>query len=438
MWLILVLVIVVLICAAVGGGFVLYALRRRHKSALKGNVEVPACDQEAREYYERTAKQVSVLSEDGLTLRGLRLSASTHKWVILVHGYSGRGSEMALQAQQYHQRGFNVLTPDLRAHGGSEGKYIGMGWLDRRDLLVWIGQILSEDAAAQIVLHGHSMGASAVLEVSGEPDLPKNVQAIISDCAYASVWDMFSIILKKWFKLPPFPVLYLASFMSRILCGYSFTKASAINAVAQSKTPTLFIHGQSDDFVPPDMAKTLYKAANCEKKLLIYADAGHCGSCQAQDYYTHIFSFLTQLRAFTHEDIPFLLHRWAPDALPGCKLPKDEEKLRKLIDDWNEGSYKGHPFLFFAIIFGGEPAGIASLLLRGSDASCGISVCTDMQRKGVGFCAMELLKQKAKTLELERLVSRVRADNTASIALHEKCGFTKISDGEICTWEFKL
>lgn len=31
-----------------------------------------------------------------------------------------------------------MLCPDLRAHGKSEGNYVGMGWLDRKDILTWV------------------------------------------------------------------------------------------------------------------------------------------------------------------------------------------------------------------------------------------------------------------------------------------------------------
>lgn len=37
--------------------------------------------------------------------------------------------------KRYAEKGFNVLVPDLRAHGESEGEIIGMGWLDRLDLI---------------------------------------------------------------------------------------------------------------------------------------------------------------------------------------------------------------------------------------------------------------------------------------------------------------
>ena len=70
--------------------------------------------------------------------------------------------------------------------------------------------------------------------------------------------------------------------------------ASALDAVAKSSTPTLFIHGASDAMISAQMSIDLYAAATCEKELLIIEDAGHA---QAQDkepeaYYDAIHDFL--------------------------------------------------------------------------------------------------------------------------------------------------
>lgn len=148
-------------------------------------------------------------------------------------------------AQHYYDAGFNVLTPDLRASGQSEGDYVGMGWLDRLDILDWVDWILTQDAAAQIVIHGVSMGAATTMMVAGE-ETPDAVVAFVEDCGYTSVWDVFSSELSLRFGLPEFPLLYSASALSSVMAGYSFEEASALEAVACSEKPMLFIHGTAN------------------------------------------------------------------------------------------------------------------------------------------------------------------------------------------------
>lgn len=185
-----------------------------------------------------------------------------------------QGNVLSNPAKHFYDMGYNVLLPDLRGHGLSEGDYIGMGWDDRNDVIGWIDYILEQDPTAQIVLHGISMGAATVMSVSGE-DLPSNVKAVIEDCGYTSVWDQFASQLKGLFNLPEFPFMHAASLVTKIRAGYWLGEASPIEQVAKSKTPTLFIHGDQDNFVPYSMHQELYDASSAEKEILTIEGAGH-------------------------------------------------------------------------------------------------------------------------------------------------------------------
>ena len=70
-----------------------------------------------------------------LQLKGKYLDhEDEHRWVILIHGYKSSHENMTSYGAEYYQRGYNVVLPDNRAHGKSEGDYIGMGWLDKDDI----------------------------------------------------------------------------------------------------------------------------------------------------------------------------------------------------------------------------------------------------------------------------------------------------------------
>ena len=129
--------------------------------------------------------------------------------------------------------------------------------------------------------------------VSGE-SLPPQVKVIVEDCGYTSAWDIFSDELDYLYHLPPFPVLYSSSTMSSFRVGYGFKEASSLHQVARSQTPILFIHGDQDTFVRPDMVHTLYDSASCEKKLLIIPGAGHNESYlkDPDTYFNTAFNFI--------------------------------------------------------------------------------------------------------------------------------------------------
>ena len=218
-------------------------------------------------------------SYDNLNLHAyiVNQNNSTDKWAIVVHGYAGNGKLMSAKAKYFYEMGYNVLIPDLRGHGKSEGDYIGMGWKDRLDIISWIDFIIKNNSNSKIVLHGTSMGAATVLMASGE-NLPSNVKAIIADCAYTSVWDEFSYELETYLNLPSSYVLNVTNIVTKLKAGYSFKEASALDAVKKSTVPILYIHGDSDKFVPYSMMDKLYNATKSQKKKLTVEDAEHANS----------------------------------------------------------------------------------------------------------------------------------------------------------------
>jgi len=245
---------------------------------------------------EHPAEQVSIVSNDDLTLQGFYFANDSHKWAITIHGYRNNHSGMMNVSRNYFEQGFQVLTPDLRACGESDGDYVGMGWLDKSDILKWIDWILQKDPEAEILLHGVSMGAATTMMTSGE-NTPDQVKLFVEDCGYTSVWDIFASELKLRFGLPTFPVLYSASAMSKIKAGYSFGEADALEQVKKCTKPMLFIHGDVDNFIPYEMLDVLYTAKPGDnKQKLTVAGAGHGESYYADPdtYWSTVFDFVGQ------------------------------------------------------------------------------------------------------------------------------------------------
>lgn len=238
-----------------------------------------------------------ITSSDKLKLHSYKVTNqnNSNKWVIAVHGYTSEGINMSTYAKHYYDNGYNVLIPDLRAHGLSEGNYIGMGWDDRLDIISWINSILNENPNAEIILHGVSMGASTVLMTSGE-EIPSNVKAIVADCGYTSVWDEFAYQLDDLFSLPEFPILNVSSMVAKIRAGYFLGEASSLEQVKNSKTPILYIHGDKDDFVPYYMMEELYNATKSEKEMLTIKGAEHAKASEVnpEAYWSTVNNFINK------------------------------------------------------------------------------------------------------------------------------------------------
>ena len=223
-----------------------------------------------------TISQRQTHAYDGTLLNAycFEQSKPTHRWVITVHGYGQTASAMFPFAKPFYEDGFNVLIPECRGCGRSGGNYYGLGWADRMDIVKWCRVICAEDPKAEIVLFGLSTGADAVLMASGESNLPANVRCIISDSAYSRLTDLSNFLIKKY-NVPSGLLTFSASLVTYLRAGFSFNDASAVNQVARSQIPTLFIHGGHDEMFPVEMCYELYETSDSTKDILIVGEASH-------------------------------------------------------------------------------------------------------------------------------------------------------------------
>ncbi|MBQ3894978.1 MAG: alpha/beta hydrolase, partial [Clostridia bacterium] len=231
-------------------------------------------------WYDLTYKQkVTIQGRKGDTLHAMefRNPSNSNNWAIVIHGWTNCKREMSSYAMEYYRRGYNVLIPDLHGHGDSESKYVSMGWLDRLDITDWTRSLVKENPKAKIVLHGVSMGAATTMMTTGE-DLPENVVLAVEDCGFTSVYDIFEDQCIRTYHLPPKLVMPAAGLVNRVLNGFWFKDASAVEQLKKSKTPTLFIHGDKDDFVLFENLDKVYNACAAPKEKYVIHGAEHAVS----------------------------------------------------------------------------------------------------------------------------------------------------------------
>ena len=257
--------------------------------------------QKRREYLmTKTHNDVHIMSHDGLKLHATYFpSETTNKLVICFHGYTSEGMNDYVGLSDYYlKHGYGMLLLDERAHGSSEGKYIGFGCLDRLDAMKWIEWAMKECGEdVQILLHGISMGGATVLMTSGL-ELPKQVKGIISDCAFTSPKDVFTHVLKSMYHMPAFPIIQISDYLNKKRAGYGMDECNAAREVRKAKVPILLIHGDGDTFVPHGMCEEIYKNCASEKKKLIIKGAAH-----AEAYYKDMVAYENALDEFTERVI---------------------------------------------------------------------------------------------------------------------------------------
>ena len=250
---------------------------------------------EGYEWYKKMNPiDTPIVNKSGELAHGyiLKNEGHTDKWAICIHGFCGSPKAQSPYAKHFYEMGYSVIFPHMRGHE-CDDNYCSMGYRDKDNIICWINYITANYPDSQIILHGVSMGAAATMMVTGEP-LPTNVKCAVSDCGFSSCWDEYIYEMKTLFHLPALPMLYIVNAISKCRGNFDFKKCSAVDAVKKSKTPTLFIHGTEDDFVPYAMLNEVYSACAAEKDRLDVQGALHAVSVavDTEGYFKKTDSFV--------------------------------------------------------------------------------------------------------------------------------------------------
>lgn len=290
----------------IGAGYYMldYSLKPENDNRdIEGSLRYMYKEYPKLEHWVDSLKQVAalkdtfVLASDGARIHAYCIQAAvpTAKTAVIVHGYTDNAIRMLMIGYLYnHDLGYNVLLPDLRNSGLSEGDHFQMGWHDRWDVLQWMdvaNQIHGD--SARMVVHGISMGAATTMMVSGETQ-PPYVKCFVEDCGYTDVWNEFAFKLKSGFGLPAFPLINAANVLCKIKYNWSFKEASALEQVKKSTLPIFFIHGDADTYVPTYMVNSLFDAkTKGEKERWIVPGAIHAMSYRdnAEEYTRRVKNF---------------------------------------------------------------------------------------------------------------------------------------------------
>lgn len=233
-------------------------------------------NQEGREYiYSLNPEDLYIDSFDNLKLHALFINNSTNKTIICVHGYKAKDGlyDFGMSAKFLNSLGYNLLFVDNRAHGLSQGKYIGFGVLDSIDVNSWVDYLVTNMNQETIILYGMSMGAATVMNAQNN-----KVKAIIADCGFASGYDEVAYQIKKMYHLPAFPLVPISNILLKLLAKYSLKDKEAYISIKNYHNNLLIIHGGKDRFVPTSDAYKIFDNATCHKKILIVPGASHAKS----------------------------------------------------------------------------------------------------------------------------------------------------------------
>lgn len=172
---------------------------------------------------------------------------STRK-IILVHGWSGRGTQLFKIADELLQNGFSVVSFDAPAHGKSEGKTTIMS-----EFIASILEIENQYGPFEIAI-GHSLGGMSVLNAIKDGLQVKKAVIIGSGDV---VQDILNEFTSKLGLKPEISNKLRDHFENQY--QVKMDDYSAYRAAQEVKIPVFVIHDKDDPEVPVEAGIHIHK-----------------------------------------------------------------------------------------------------------------------------------------------------------------------------------
>jgi alpha-beta hydrolase superfamily lysophospholipase len=171
-------------------------------------------------------------------------------------------------------QGFDVLLPDLRAHGRSSGKYVAFGALEKLDQSRTL-EALDKDklVADPLYVFGVGLGGAVAIQYAA---IDPRVQGVV---AIAPFRDMYSYGRKITALAMPFKTdQEFAQLVTRAgeIADFNPAEANTVAAAARVHCPLLLMHGSTDLTTPYSDSEAILAAAKGAKRLEQFL-GGHLG-----------------------------------------------------------------------------------------------------------------------------------------------------------------
>ncbi len=185
------------------------------------------------------------------------------KKILLVHGWSGRGTQLVTIADKLIKQGYSTVSFDAPAHGKSTGKTS-----DMTQFISSILQLEKQYGPFEFVI-GHSLGAMSVLNAIKNGLQVDKAVIIGSGDVIKDIMDDFT---KKLGMNIATGELMIKMFEKKF--GETINSYSAYIAAKDIRIPVLVVHDENDIDVPVSAAKHISNHLS-DSKILITQGLGH-------------------------------------------------------------------------------------------------------------------------------------------------------------------
>jgi pimeloyl-ACP methyl ester carboxylesterase len=188
---------------------------------------------------------------------------SSKKKILLVHGWSGRGTQLVKIADKLVALGYSTISFDAPAHGKSKGSSTIM-----TAFIASIVEVNNQFGPYEFAI-GHSLGGMSILNAIRENLMVKKVVIIGSGDIIQDIIDDFINKL----RLKPQIGIRLREYFEKKY-GVEMNYYSASQAAKEVSIPILIIHDENDVDVNVKAAYQIYKNLK-NSELMITKNLGH-------------------------------------------------------------------------------------------------------------------------------------------------------------------
>ena len=228
------------------------------------------------------ATTVSIAAADQAKLSAwwIRAARPNGNCMAVLHGISDSRVSSLRFAPMFLDVGYDVLLPDSRAHGASEGRFVTYGSLEKYDVVAWADWMKSA-GCGKIDALGESLGAAVLIQSAA---VRPAFSAIAAEGSYADLRDAAEFRVGRMLRMPavlarPAAGVIVSSgeYYARWVDGVNLAHVSPVREIARASTPILLIHGLSDSRTPFSDSEKL-ESANPRNALWLVPNARHTGA----------------------------------------------------------------------------------------------------------------------------------------------------------------
>lgn len=248
-------------------------------------------------------EEIACKAEDGNVVPGTFFDMGSDKCVVLVHGAGGDRVSTFPLAEQYLEKGIDVITFDERGHGENPDKKVTFGINESRDVKALVKYAREELGNTEVIVHGQSMGGqtTAIYASNVTPGTVEAADAVICDSPVPGMEYMVrSVMSDTPEEMDSAFISYLTDISkaySKVVYSVDYNDGDTINEVSKDTLPTLVIVSEKDEVCLPEKVEEVYANIASTEKSIVYVNSAHIEGVidDPEGYMENVDNFLSSL-----------------------------------------------------------------------------------------------------------------------------------------------